>query len=441
MIYDLLFKASSETLLTIAADPKHLGARIGITSVLHTWGSAMTHHPHVHMIVPGGGISLDGERWVACRPGFFLPVRVLSHLFRRLLLEKLVAAHAAGKLQFFGDHAALADAQAFAAYLAPLRRAEWVVYAKRPFAGPQAVLAYLSRYTHRVAISNRRLIAVDEDGVTFRWKDYRVEGRDRHKIMTLAPTSSSAASCSTSCPRLPPHPPLRAPRQRARAPKHRPRPRAARRCRNPKSQPTEPPPITATPTCPCCGGRMIIVETFERGAAPGIRQQLQRPDQDRHLMTAPQSSPQRKPAALAAAGDRPTTPSRSTDARTANRKSTGLGARSTHPPLLRRRSLRQPSASRAAIDLQSRPHPRHSNPHSPAADARPPAGSLYGALGVKQQVSTGWRIFPSPVSLFDLKARFFVPTRSFANAVARRGCQDWPSLESSSCSARCQATP
>src|SRR5687767_9152226 len=132
-VYDLLFRAASETMLTIAADPKHLGARIGITSVLHTWGSAMTHHPHVHMIVPGGGISPDGERWVACRPGFFLPVRVLSRLFRRLFLKRLLAAHQAGHLKFFGDHAALADAQAFAAYLAPLRRAEWVVYAKRPF--------------------------------------------------------------------------------------------------------------------------------------------------------------------------------------------------------------------------------------------------------------------------------------------------------------------
>ena len=185
-IYDILFKASAETLSTIAADPKHLGARIGITSVLHTWGSALTHHPHVHMIVPGGGISLDGTRWVSCRPGFFLPVRVLSRLFRRLFLEKLLAAHAAGRLKFFGDHAALADPQVFTAYLAPSRKAEWVVYAKKPFGGPQAVLAYLSRYTHRVAIANSRLIACDRDGVTFRWKDYRLDGRDRFKTMTLA---------------------------------------------------------------------------------------------------------------------------------------------------------------------------------------------------------------------------------------------------------------
>jgi putative transposase/transposase-like zinc-binding protein len=186
VVYDLLFKASAETLTTIAADAKHLGARVGITSVLHTWGSAMTHHPHVHMIVPGGGVSLDGERWVACRPGFFLPVRVLSRLFRRLFLEKILAAHQANNLKFFGDHATLADPQAFAAYLAPLRRTEWVVYAKRPFGGPQAVLAYLSRYTHRVAIANSRLIACDRSGVTFRWKDYRAEGRDRQKVMTLS---------------------------------------------------------------------------------------------------------------------------------------------------------------------------------------------------------------------------------------------------------------
>jgi hypothetical protein len=185
VIYDLLFKASADTLITIAADPKHLGARIGIISVLHTWGSALTHHPHLHVIVPGGGVSLDGARWVSCRPGFFLPVRVLSRLFRRLFLKKLLAAHEAGRLQFFGNHAPLADAQAFATYLAPLRRAEWVVYSKRPFGGPEAVLAYLSRYTHRVAISNSRLIAFDQQGVTFRWKNYRIEGRDRYKLMTL----------------------------------------------------------------------------------------------------------------------------------------------------------------------------------------------------------------------------------------------------------------
>jgi hypothetical protein len=185
VIYDLLFRASAETMLTIAADPKHLGARIAITSVLHSWGSAMTHHPHVHMIVPGGGISLDGSRWIAKRPDFFLPVRVLSTLFRRLMMEKLIGAHAAGQLTFYGTHAALADAKTFASYLATLKRQRWFVYGKRPFAGPKPVLAYLARYTHRVAISNRRLIAADANTVTFKVKDYRIDGPGRYKTMTL----------------------------------------------------------------------------------------------------------------------------------------------------------------------------------------------------------------------------------------------------------------
>src|SRR5487761_2571703 len=186
VIYDILFTTSAETMTTIAADPKHLGARIGITSVLHTWGSALTHHPHVHMIVPGGGISIDGTRWVPCRPDFILPVRVLSCLFRGLFLAKLVAAHRAGRLKFFGVHARLDNIRAFKAYLAPLRKIDWVVYAKRPFGGPRAVLAYLSRYTHRVAISNRRLITADHTGVTFKFKDYRIEGPGRYTTMTLS---------------------------------------------------------------------------------------------------------------------------------------------------------------------------------------------------------------------------------------------------------------
>jgi hypothetical protein len=185
VIYGLLFEVAAETLRTIAADPKHLGAQIGATLVLHTWGSALTHHPHVHGIVPGGGLSLDGERWVSCKPGFFLSVRVLSRLFRRRFVEELGKTHAAGQLQFFGEYAHLADASAFVDWLAPLKKCEWVVYAKRPFAGPEAVLAYLSRYTHRVAIANSRLIALDERGVTFRWKDYRAKGKTRHKTMTL----------------------------------------------------------------------------------------------------------------------------------------------------------------------------------------------------------------------------------------------------------------
>ena len=186
VVYSILFKAAAETLCTIAADPRHLGARIGATLVLHSWGSAMTHHPHVHGIVPGGGLSLDGERWVACRPGFFLPVRVLSRLFRRLFLDKLCDAHRAGTLQFFGEHRELAETKSFSDWLKPLRQIEWFLYAKRPFAGPDAVLAYLSRYTHRVAIANSRLIALDEQGVTFKWKDYRAKERVRHKTMTLA---------------------------------------------------------------------------------------------------------------------------------------------------------------------------------------------------------------------------------------------------------------
>jgi Putative transposase/Transposase zinc-binding domain len=186
LMYGLLFDLAAETLRTIAADPKYLGARIGTTLVLHTWGSALTHHPHVHGIVPGGGLALDADRWVPCRSGFFLPVRVLSRLFRRRFLEALAAAHGRGQLQCFGEFAPLTDAAAFAQWLAPLRKIEWVVYAKRPFAGPEAVLAYLSRYTHRVAISNSRLLSLDERGVTFRWKDYRAEGRTRHKTMTLS---------------------------------------------------------------------------------------------------------------------------------------------------------------------------------------------------------------------------------------------------------------
>jgi hypothetical protein len=187
VIYGLLFEIAARTLRTIAADPKHLGARIGATLVLHSWGSALTHHPHVHGIVPGGGLSLDGQRWVTCKQGFFLPVRVLSRLFRRLFVEALDQAHGGGQLQFFGDYADLREAGKFADWLAPLRKIEWVVYAKRPFAGPAAVLAYLSRYTHRVAIANSRLVALDEHGVTFRWKDYRAKGKTRHKTMTLSP--------------------------------------------------------------------------------------------------------------------------------------------------------------------------------------------------------------------------------------------------------------
>jgi hypothetical protein len=269
VIYDLLFKTSAETLITIAADPKHLGARIGITAVLHTWGSALTHHPHLHMIVPGGGISPDSKRWVSCRPGFFLPVRVLSRLFRRLFLQRLTAIHQ--QLQFFGNYAPLADAQAFATYLAPMRRAEWVVYSKAPFGGPEAVLAYLSRYTHRVAIANSRLIAFDQQAVTFRWKDYRIEGRDRYKLMTLATDEFirrflihvlprgfhrirhygllAKAACADNIARA---------RQLLAVPKRQAEPADTADDNNPHP-------------CPHCGGRMIIIETFARGSTPQHR--------------------------------------------------------------------------------------------------------------------------------------------------------------------------
>ena len=185
VIYQILFKAAAQTLRTIAGDPKHLGARIAATLVLHTWGSALTHHPHIHGIVPGGGFSADGQHWITCKPGFFLPVRVLSRLFRRLFLEALARAHQAGDLHFFANHSHLADPRTFADWLKPLRQSEWVVYAKRPFAGPEAVLKYLSRYTHRVAIANSRLLTLNEKGVTFKWKDYRDKGHTRHKTMTL----------------------------------------------------------------------------------------------------------------------------------------------------------------------------------------------------------------------------------------------------------------
>jgi hypothetical protein len=276
-VYDILFKATSETLLTIAADPKHLGARIGLTAVLHTWGSALTHHPHLHCIVPGGGLSPDGERWIACRPRFFLPVRVLSRRFRRLFLERLAAAHAEGRLAFFGDLAGLADRAAFAARLAPLRRAEWVVYAKRPFAGPESVLAYLARYTHRVAISSSRLLAWDDQAVTFAYKDYRQDGAARRKRMTLAPGEFLRRFLIHILPSrfhrirhygLFANTARAANLAKARALLQAPAPAPAPAPRVPEtSAEPEPPGKTADP-CPCCGGRMLLIEIFERGAAP-----------------------------------------------------------------------------------------------------------------------------------------------------------------------------
>ena len=183
VVYNLLFAATAETLRTIAADPRHLGATIGFFAVLHTWGQNLMHHPHLHCVVPGGGLSPDGERWVACRPGFFLPVRVLSRFFRRRFLELLGQAFERGELEFFSALEALRERKAFYRYLDPLREKEWVVYAKAPFAGPEQVLDYVGRYTHRVAISNNRLLNIEDGHVTFQWKDYR-DG-DAHKTMTL----------------------------------------------------------------------------------------------------------------------------------------------------------------------------------------------------------------------------------------------------------------
>jgi hypothetical protein len=271
VVYGILFKAASEALLTIAADPKHLGARIGLTAVLHTWGSALTHHPHVHCIVPGGGLSLDGQSWVSCRPRFFLPVRVLSRLFRRLFLDKLAEAHAEGRLAFFGHLSGFADRAAFTARLAPLRRAEWVVYAKRPFAGPESVLAYLARYTHRVAISSSRLVRMDNNGVTFRWKDYRHEGPARRKLMTLAPAEFIRRFLLHVLPTgfhrirhygLFANPARAANLAKARALLQAPPPAPADTGADHQ--------ITVEPAkaCPCCGGRMLLVEIFERGASP-----------------------------------------------------------------------------------------------------------------------------------------------------------------------------
>jgi hypothetical protein len=279
VVYDLLFKVAAETLQTIAGDPKRLGARLGLIAVLHTWGSALTHHPHVHCIVPGGGLSPHASRRIACRKGFFLPVRVLSRLFRRLFLDKLAAAHARGRLRFFGERAPLADASAFATQLAPLRRAEWVVYAKPPFGGPAAVLAYLARYTHRVAIANSRLVGMDAHAVRFRWKDYRTAdaatGAVKSKTMALTPEAFIRRFLLHVLPagfhrirdygllaKGPSAPDLDRLRSLIAI-------QAGERTRpaDAEPKPAEPEPA-ASPTCPCCGGRMRIIEVFSRGRSP-----------------------------------------------------------------------------------------------------------------------------------------------------------------------------
>ena len=267
-VYGLLFTAAAETLTTIAADPKHLGADIGLTAVLHTWGQSLDHHPHVHCIVPGGGVSTDGVSWVRCRPNFFLPVRVLSRLFRRLFLEGLVAAFDAGELQFFSGLVALKDREAFQAYLAPLRTQEWVVFAKRPFAGPGQVLAYLARYTHRVAISNSRLVELTDEHVGFRWKDYREDGVARRKIMQLPVGEFIRRFLLHVLPngfhRIR-HYGLFANGHRAD------KLALCRKLLEVPSTPTErgsdnldqeAAPGNDAPPCPCCGGRMKIIQSF-----------------------------------------------------------------------------------------------------------------------------------------------------------------------------------
>ena len=279
-VYGLLFKAAAETLATIASDPRHLGTRIGFTSVLHTWGSAMTHHPHLHIIAPGGGLSPDSARWIPCRPGFFLPVRVLSRLFRRLFLEGLAALNASGRLAFHGDLAHLAEAEAFATVLAPLRRADWVVYAKRPFGGPEAVLAYLARYTHRVAIANSRIIAMDRHGVTFRWKDYRAHsaGKIWRKTMTLTAPEFIRRFLLHVLPdgfhRIRHYGLLASSRRAETIARIRQIIAAATPATTTADREAEisaersDPVDERRPPCPCCGGRMILVERFAPGSAP-----------------------------------------------------------------------------------------------------------------------------------------------------------------------------
>ena len=273
VIYGLLLQVSAETMLRIAADPKRLGARIGITSVLHTWGSTMTHHPHVHMIVPGGGLSQDGKRWVAARPKYLLPVKVLSRLFRRRMLEELAKAHAATELRFFNGYAALSERPAFTAFLKPLRRLKWVVYAKEPFAGPEPVLRYMARYTHRVAISNRRLVSADGDGVAFRWKDYRFDGPDRWKTMTLNPHEFIRRFLIHVLPKG---------FHRIRHYGFFANGNRADNIARARELLNVPPPVNEAADeksaaddsrvlpCPCprCGGRMIIIETFAAGMHP-----------------------------------------------------------------------------------------------------------------------------------------------------------------------------
>lgn len=268
VLYALLFQAASETMMTIAADPRHMGARIGITAVLHSWGSALTHHPHVHMIVPGGGLSPDGRRWISSRPAFLLPVRVLGKLFRRLFLTRLRALFDADRLAFRGQLAPLADRRAFMRYLAPVRSTRWVVYAKPPFAGPKAVLAYLSRYTHRVAISNRRLLAFNENGVTFRYKDYRRDTAQQQQVMTLATDEFIRRFMLHVLPRgfhrIRHYGLLASSSRKASLARVR---ELLNVIPTPAAETPEPEPVTPPP-CPCCGGLMVVIQILPRWCQP-----------------------------------------------------------------------------------------------------------------------------------------------------------------------------
>ena len=282
----LLMKAAAETTLQIAADPKRLGARIGITAVLHTWGSAMTHHPHVHMIVPGGGISEDGARWIGSRANFLVRVDLLSRLFRGKFIAMLSAAHADGKLRFFKTHAGLADPRIFKRFLGPLRQIDWVVYCKPPFAGPMQVLRYLSRYTHRVAISNRRLVATGDGGIAFRWKDYRADHARRWQTMTLAPTEFIRRFLIHVLPkgfhRIRHYGLFANGNRRETIAKARHllgvAVAEAAKAAEPSSggADVEQPCIAPRP-CPCCGSRMLIIETFARGETPRYRPSARAP--------------------------------------------------------------------------------------------------------------------------------------------------------------------
>ncbi len=282
-IYNLLMRASADTVIKIAADPKHLGARAGMISVLHTWGSAMTHHPHIHMIVPGGGLSTDGSKWISSRKNFFLSVHVLSRLYRRLILEGLAKLHKAGKLQFFGNHAGLIDRNTFDDFLQPLRKVDWVVIvpearlrhdAKPPFGGPEAVLAYLSRYTHRVAISNSRLISADTNTIAFQWKDYRVKSADRRSVMRLSTSELLRRFLIHVLPdrfhRIRHYGLLASAQRKANIAKARTL-LGAQTAKQDDPPVAEVTPLTLREPCPDCGGQMRIIETFQRGQKPHSR--------------------------------------------------------------------------------------------------------------------------------------------------------------------------